>query len=418
MNRNLLTLMIAAAFALAGCGGGSSAPTAASSGSGLGGSGTASSGSGGGGSSATQYADVLYAPYNPSGPVPGTLAAYAIDAGTGALTAVGSGAPTGNSPLQAVKTPNGQFVYTANYGDGTISAYAVNASSGALTALPGSPFSFSSLPALSGQSLLGMVIDASGKYLYAIFGNVAAGGTIVACSIATSGAIATINQGVFPQSSPINGGSYAVAATSGGYLYLANNTASGGQISAFQINPSSGLLTPISTTPIPSTLEVSGSMTAVGNALYLTGEDTATASNAYISEYAIDPSSGQLTHETDWQVGQNTIPVDLVANPAGSALYATLQSTASGGNGEIVGYTVNPASGALTAMPTSPFATGAAPDGLAFAPAGNFAYVANAAGGSVTGYAVDATTGALTSLQGGAPLATGSTPLDVLTEAP
>ena len=44
-------------------------------------------------------------------------------------------ATTGTNPLSIAAHPNGNFVYTSNYGDSTIGAYSVNAMTGALTRL-------------------------------------------------------------------------------------------------------------------------------------------------------------------------------------------------------------------------------------------------------------------------------------------
>lgn len=88
------------------------------------------------------------------------VAAFTIDAGTGALTPVaGSPFPAGSGPLGVAVDPAGKFLYAANDGDGTISAFIINGTSGALTQVSGSPF-----PA--GSNLSGLAIDPSGKFLY------------------------------------------------------------------------------------------------------------------------------------------------------------------------------------------------------------------------------------------------------------
>src|SRR5438128_1751116 len=74
----------------------------------------------------------------------------------------------------------------------------------------------------------------------------------------------------------------------------------------------------------------------------------------------------------------------------------------SAGN-DVSGYTINATTGALTAIPGSPFPTASHPQSVAGHPTGKFAYVANVtdtAAGEVSGYTINATTGALTAIPG------------------
>lgn len=73
------------------------------------------------------------------------IAAFAIDATTGSLTALpGSPFSTGNDPLQMAYVPVTAsaegFLYTANVQDGTISAFTADDNSGVLTPVSGSPY--------------------------------------------------------------------------------------------------------------------------------------------------------------------------------------------------------------------------------------------------------------------------------------
>ena len=69
----------------------------------------------------------------------GQVAAFSVDASSGALTLVpGSPFPAGNNPLSLATVNN--FLYVSNFTDGTISGYSINPTKGALTALAGSPF--------------------------------------------------------------------------------------------------------------------------------------------------------------------------------------------------------------------------------------------------------------------------------------
>ncbi|MCC6198423.1 MAG: beta-propeller fold lactonase family protein [Burkholderiales bacterium] len=73
------------------------------------------------------------------------VAAFAIDAATGALTRLaGSPYPTAANPSSVAVDPTGRFVYVATSAfktfASTISAYAIDAATGALAPLPGSPY--------------------------------------------------------------------------------------------------------------------------------------------------------------------------------------------------------------------------------------------------------------------------------------
>ena len=63
-------------------------------------------------------------------------------------------------------------------------------------------------------------------------------------------------------------------------------------------------------------------------------------------------------------------------------------------------YKVDPATGALTPAPGSPFATGKDPTAEALAPGGRFAYVINKGSNSISAYKINPTTGALAPLAG------------------
>jgi 6-phosphogluconolactonase (cycloisomerase 2 family) len=97
-----------------------------------------------------------------------TVLAFSIDTSTGALTQL-TGSPFasgGLNPQDIAVSPDGKFVFVANNGDvdtatnGSVSAFALNASTGALTAVAGSPFT-------AGPNPKRLAVDPSGKYLYA-----------------------------------------------------------------------------------------------------------------------------------------------------------------------------------------------------------------------------------------------------------
>jgi 6-phosphogluconolactonase (cycloisomerase 2 family) len=93
---------------------------------------------------------------------------FSIDANSGALTPVGSGATAaalGDMP-NLVTDPSGHFVYAP--GTSSVLGFAVDQATGALAALPGSPFP---LNAPLAGSLFDVTVDPSGKFLYAAAGS-------------------------------------------------------------------------------------------------------------------------------------------------------------------------------------------------------------------------------------------------------
>jgi YVTN family beta-propeller protein len=89
------------------------------------------------------------------------------------------------------------------------------------------------------------------------------------------------------------------------------------------------------------------------------------------------------------------------------------------GSNNISAFAVNPASGALTPVPGSPFAAGTDPRALALwgtEPQGTYLYVANAGSDTLSAYAVDTSTGALTPLAS-ATFATGKGPASIAVDA-
>jgi hypothetical protein len=85
-----------------------------------------------------------------------------------------------------------------------------------------------------------------------------------------------------------------------------------------------------------------------------------------------------------------TNPRSVAVDPAGKFVYVANE----GGN--VSGYTINPTTGALAAIPGSPFPSAGGSNSEAVDPAGKFTYVANTFSNDVSAYTIDAVGGALT----------------------
>jgi 6-phosphogluconolactonase (cycloisomerase 2 family) len=124
---------------------------------------------------------------------------------------------------------------------------------------------------------------------------------------------------------------------------------------------------------------------------------------------------GTLSSITAKPVDTGSFPGMLTPDPSASFLYVTTATSGELPSTSILGYTIDPLSGALTLINASPFLTGENPVFIAADPSGRFLYVVNAVdgtGSSVTEFTIDATTGVLTGVPG-SPVALPSFPLTV-----
>ncbi len=120
-----------------------------------------------------------------------------------------------------------------------------------------------------------------------------------------------------------------------------------------------------------------------------------------VSAYVIDPQSGALTPVAGSPFAAGVSPTGVAITPDGKFAYVTNKFNAQHGlDGDVSGFAIDPTSGALRAVPGSPFATGKFPTGVAITPNGKFAYVPAWQSHSVFAYAIDAHTGALEKVKG------------------
>jgi Lactonase, 7-bladed beta-propeller len=124
---------------------------------------------------------------------------------------------------------------------------------------------------------------------------------------------------------------------------------------------------------------------------------------------------------SSWRIGdRNRVmrawsALAIAANLVAAPLHAQFVYVANFNSNNVSGYTIDPSTGALTAIVGSPFPAGVPPHSVAVDPSGKFAYVANE-GGNVSGYTIDPRTGALTAIAG-SPFPAGSDPFSVVVES-
>jgi 6-phosphogluconolactonase len=306
---------------------------------------------------------------------------------------------------------NGNFTFATALNTGA--AYAVTVST-----QPSGPAQYCRVTAGTGTASANVTSVAvnclvTGQFLYTADYS---GGKITGYSInPTSGLLTSTG-------SDVNDGTHPAAvslAPNGKWAFSASDN--GTKIHAFTINPTTGTLTEMGNSPIDNTF-----FTAAGHPfpdiavdphskfLYL-----ASLNDNLVAGFSIDPTTGSLSPMSQAfpaGSGAGAIPA---FSPDGKFLYVMNQyPTAGMAVGDSVsGYSINPTTGELTAIATPWVTGGTNPTWIAFRPDGKFAYVANsnnynnnAGTGSISVFSVDAT-GALTAV--GTPVTTEKIPSDI-----
>lgn len=179
-------------------------------------------------------------------------------------------------------------------------------------------------------------------------------------------------------------------------------------VSTYTIDAAGGGLTQVPGSTI-TTLKcpTAGLIPPNGKTLYI-ANDLPTPSLSKVSAYAINHNTGALTAipGSPFAAGTNTNLVSI--DPAGRFLFA-------GGNNVLV-YSINRATGGLVPVPGSPFAS-ASGDAIVGGvdPTGRFLYVSNPGSNVVSGYKLDPFTGSLTPIPG-SPFLAGSNPYGISIE--
>jgi 6-phosphogluconolactonase (cycloisomerase 2 family) len=261
-----------------------------------------------------------------------SISIFSIDSASGVLTAQSIGANTGNGPDAVTMDPAGHFLFVANATDNTVSVFSV--ASGVLTAVTGSPF-------VVGTSPSSLQVDPNGNYLYVA--NFGSADISVFAIDSTTGTLTSI------AGSPFGAGTepYSIAIDpTGSYAYVSDETGAG--ISEYAVNPTTGALSVVSGSPLATTSQPLGlAADPQGKFIYAANVTTTNA----VSSYSIAPTTGVLAVASTLASG-GTLPVSLAVDPSGLYLYVASRSSNS-----LSVLAINPATGALTAVAGSPYAT-------------------------------------------------------------
>ena len=129
-----------------------------------------------------------------------------------------------------------------------------------------------------------------------------------------------------------------------------------------------------------------------------------------ISAFSIDATSGALAAVPGSPFAAGLVAQAIAVDPRGKFVYV-----ANSGSSDVSAYTIDATTGALAVVAGSPFAAGTSPQAIVVDPRGKFVYVANSGSTDISAYMIDATTGALTPVVG-APFRAGLFPVSIATD--
>ena len=316
------------------------------------------------------------------------------------FTIASSGTPTSfqshagpNQSIGVVADPGAKFLFVSDFENASVHVFSIGHSSGLLTPVSSSPF-----PAGTPPDAGGIALDPAAKFLYVTLPN---SGKVSGLSINSSTGALTQIAGL-----PIAAGSnpgQAIVAPSGKFLYVSNLNDAQGSISAYSIDPGKGGLTEISGSPFPTQANFPGpaglAIGGIGKFLYVAMVGTANA-NHVVSGFSIDPTTGALTQLATSPFPAGLGPIRLASDATGKFLFV-----ANSHDDTLSVFAIDAGSGALTAV-GSPYATHIAPVDVVVDPQGKFVFVVNSGSGDLSAFSLDSTTGVLKPLAG-SPFATG-----------
>jgi 6-phosphogluconolactonase (cycloisomerase 2 family) len=183
------------------------------------------------------------------------------------------------------------------------------------------------------------------------------------------------------------------------FLYVA--CAQGNTFSGFAVNQNSRRLTAVGTF-MSDNNPVAAAIDAGGKFLYI-----ANSGGNSVTGYSINAATGTVTPIASARVTTNFAPNGLAIDPSAAFLYV---STAFGNSGDLEGFSINPASGALMPLPGSPFGSFLA-TAVKASPSGKYVYVADVTNG-VRAFSLNAMSGALTEIAG-SPFPAGNEPFGI-----
>jgi 6-phosphogluconolactonase len=318
---------------------------------------------------------------------PGAVYGFASDGQSGALTQIlGSPFPAGRNPIALVRAvrDDGTYIYALNHDDNTVSEYA-SGSDGKL-------FALNTYNIQSGTNPNGMAISPDQSTLYVVeayglgpnstpYSPTTPGiGALVQFPIGAKGALGT--EAAYPTCNN------PVAVT---VLGSTSNPAGG---AVFVVNDPSGQLTTLIDTVAAQNRGATGSETVIYPAVGACSGGA--GAQGQITSYNITPSSNVLTPGDGSPFAAGVAPNAIATDPTNRFVYVTdfRQNL-------LLSYTIKGSSSSIAPLPAnSTTPTGQLPSAITVDPRGKYIYVSNYGSGTVSGFALDATTGAPSGLAG------------------
>ncbi len=310
------------------------------------------------------------------------VAGFHVDSTTGALVQVsGSPFPTTTGSASIAVSRDHRFAYTADFDRDQISAFAIDPY-GALVPIPGTPFA-------GPDGVLSLVAHPTADFLYAS----GQGGEVMVLSIdpltGALGRVSSIVIGNAPQ--------YSAITYDGTFFYQTISSAA--QIAGFKVLPVGAFIpvpnSPVSTAVFPRTIAID----PAGKFLYATISSSFAGPSNSVLAYSINALDGSLTAipGSPFTAGEN--PVSAAVDASGRFLFVTNNANSASGN-SVSAFSIDYGTGALTAVPGSPFSTAPFPAPVATDPSGQFVYVGTDSDG-IMAFSMNQTTGSLTPIDGG-----------------
>jgi 6-phosphogluconolactonase len=309
-----------------------------------------------------------------------SISSFAVWPSTGQLrsltyfvpSGLGGGGITGPPPGVAIH-PNGTVLYVMAPSISNAQIWTLNlGQNGVLQQTASSPMTINT-------AFQGLAMDPLGQFLYSVD---QFGGSIGVFALDQKG-----NPGTPASVATLTNPTEMAIDSTGAFLFVLNGGSPPGMINMYAINRSTtgvpGALTLVGTPATGGSDDQSMTLTPDGQFLYVFSLNSIYAYNVTstgLTPVTGSPFTGVLG--TGNNAGQGAV------DPTGKYLYVAAQ-----GHNAIYGFSIG-ASGAPTALASSPFAAGSFPDQINIDPSGSFVYVANREDAWV--YSLNSSTGALT----------------------
>jgi 6-phosphogluconolactonase (cycloisomerase 2 family) len=291
----------------------------------------------------------------------------------------------------------GQFVFVANpfdTGNGSVAAFAINQATGAITAAAGSPY------ATTQSTPYALAVDPTGGFLYVLNNGSA---TVSADAIGTGGALTLDSKTPASTGASTNQPLSLAVDPAGPYVFVSSTDSSSfiGTIEAY--TSTAGVLAPLGGTLTTGISVFTDGAVPIKLAFdplhsFLYSTDDALAQISGYQPQTLTTPAGELAPLT-WspQAAAGTSPFGVAVHPSGLYVYVTdnVSNTLTEYDASATTLTV-----ANTYTTSSTVKVGTAPEGIAVDPTGHYLYVSDSAQGKVSAYVISQTDGSLTAVTG------------------